>query len=758
MLDPEARRSTPISTLTVVAGLAIAAGVLLFVIPLALRSMTLADEGYLLLQSLEVAKGKVLYRDLDAFVTPGVWFLLAGVFKLTEPSVFASRLPMILAFLALVGVAYSITVKLTSRGWGLATIAIMMACSVWAFPAWTFAFYSPLSVLFALGGLERLLAWRVSAKRRDLLLVGVLVGLSIAFKQNYGVFALAGIGLALIGLRLEAGESLLPAIGRATLDGLKLSVGIAAVALPVVAYFAYHGALGDAFYSLFIHPFEFSGKHDIPYMGLGDLFRSDLMRNNLDVMTYGAQPIYRTVPPGGWIDAFRLIERLHVLLYWIAPLIFIWGFVFAFDPAGPEGEEGQDDDGDGGRGDEKGAARGLDGGLFALLAVAGGLFLGVFPRADFNHLINVYQPVVVAGVVTIHRLVQRPIFTRRVASRVVMAVGGVTLALYFAVAAYWYHGLMIHLDYEVDGERGGVKVSAMEAVVVRFLVQSVNRMSEPGQALLTIPDIAMLNFLSDHPMPSAYYNLYEHHIAHDKGAGVAKGAEEHRVQVAITAYNNFFSDHVGLRDYAPALTEYLQTHFVQQVKMGRDDYILLERREHPVPAENAVSILEDCELKPTRSEIREHLLFDTLYQYPGVGTRLSEVRVPTRCRVRVPREGGELVMRVGYRHPERITRPSLLRVEVLAGRGDVWDGIFQHTFVVETKNPRIYRSQPYNRFRVDLSPYAGQEITLLLRTTRTGSVVMSPTEHRIFGAVWENPRIVPKRSPAEVVVDEVGVE
>ena len=57
-----------------------------------------------------------------------------------------------------------------------------------------------------------------------------------------------------------------------------------------------------------MHPLEFSGKHNIPYLGLGALFSSDFMSDSLDVMTYGAQPIYRTPLLGGFIGSIRLVD------------------------------------------------------------------------------------------------------------------------------------------------------------------------------------------------------------------------------------------------------------------------------------------------------------------------------------------------------------------------------------------------------------------------------------------------------------------
>ena len=155
-----------------------------FAVPLCRRSIVLADEGYILMQSWDLLNGKILYREMDAFVTPGIWLVLAGTFKLLGPSVIASRVPVLLALIALYGTGYRITSRLAGPTYGALALVGLLVGTVWAFPGWTFAFYSPFSVLFAPLALDRLLAWRDDGRTRDLAYCGALVGLSIVFKQK----------------------------------------------------------------------------------------------------------------------------------------------------------------------------------------------------------------------------------------------------------------------------------------------------------------------------------------------------------------------------------------------------------------------------------------------------------------------------------------------------------------------------------------------------------------------------------------------
>ena len=71
---------------------ALAAGLVAFVgYHLLRRGVNLSDEGFLLQQAVDMLAGKILYRDIEMFIAPGIWFLVAGLFEIVEPSVLASR-------------------------------------------------------------------------------------------------------------------------------------------------------------------------------------------------------------------------------------------------------------------------------------------------------------------------------------------------------------------------------------------------------------------------------------------------------------------------------------------------------------------------------------------------------------------------------------------------------------------------------------------------------------------------------------------
>ncbi len=706
----------------------VALALVAFAIPLCRRSIVLADEGYILMQSWDLLNGKVLYREMDAFVTPGIWLVLAGTFKLLGPSVIASRVPVLLALIALYGTGYRITSRLAGPTYGALALVGLLVGTVWAFPGWTFAFYSPFSVLFALLALDRLLAWRDDGRTRDLAYCGALVGLSIVFKQNYGVLAFAGLAAGAMSVRAEQGLSGGAWLRSIAADGRWLAAGAAAAGLPVVAYLGIEGALPAAWQSLVLHPFEFSGRHDIPYLSLGALARADFLKDGAEMLTYAAQPIYRVPPISGWLYQTGIVERMHVLYYWAPPIILFVGAALCYRPE---------------------RERVVDAGLFSLVAVAGGVFLGVFPRADFNHLANVYQPIVLAGVVVTHRLLLPGEGGRSPLAKVLAGVALFGATAYAAVAAYWYVALIEHLDTKVTAPRAGILARPEQAERIDYQVSTIQAETEPGEALLTVPDLSMLNFLADRPMPSAFYNQYEHHVAHDQGEAVAQGSERSGTRLAITRFNDFFSDRIGLRDYAPKLAAYLRTHFEMKYTMGREDFVHLVRRKQPIALPEETSILPYCDISSGYQEIREHLLFPALYHDPGTGDEMEAATIETLCQVAVPREGASLSVRIGYRAPSTVAPDTTLTAEILVIGQNQKTLMARMHFPVEPQGIDARRRPLARELHVDLSTWAGRPVRLLLRTTRRGRVHIRPLERQGFGTVWEDPKLVlPKTAPA----------
>jgi hypothetical protein len=740
MNEPDAEQTESswnwVRTLEVLTGLLI---LVAFVLPLCRRSINLSDEGYILLQSLDMLNGKILYRDMDAFVSPGIWFLLAGLFHIVEPSVLASRVLCLGAYVSTVVVAYAIVARFGGRIWGALTALLFMIFVVWAFPIWTFTFYSPFAVLFVLAALERMLAWRANSRTRDLLLTGFWFGMAISFKQNYGAFGLVGGFAGLAAIRLQMQQSPHGFAGAFARDLGRVAIGGFSVGLPLMAYFLYHGAFDAMFQSLVVHPFVFAGQHSVAYLSPGDLFRSDIL-SNVDRLTYGAYSLYNTAVPTQWLKDTRLIERLHVLLYLLPPLAFAGALAFSFSARGEA---------------RRGLAQRFDAGIFSVMAVCGMLFLGVFPRADYNHLINLYQPVLVVGMVVAWRLAQELSGPYGRVIRAAGALGAVLVLAYASVAVLWYQAQIEAMSSELAVPRGGVLVRPEQAMRLDALIEIIWRSTDDDEAILSLPDLSMLNFLAEREMPSPYYNLYQHHIAHDGGEAVVRGSESKQVRLAVTRYSDFFSDRVRMRDYAPKLIDYLDRYFEIQVTAAGDNFVFLRRRVRPMPRFEVTRLLEDCELDPPEGfaggggdhRITGHLLFTTLYQDRGPQHQSENVTVESRCRVQIPEAGGQLGLRVSTLPPLAAPESAYLDAEVTALYDGKREVLYSNRLpVFHPFGLQLVRNWPKER-RIDISHLAGKEVTLVFSSHRRGWVKSDPFSYKGYATMWLEPRILhkPKR-------------
>jgi hypothetical protein len=685
-------------------------------LPLCRRGIVVSDEGYLLMQALDLRDGKLLYRDMDAFVSPGVWLLLAALFSWVEPSVIASRGLALTGFAITLVLVHRIARSQAGPGAGLVAVCAMAVGCVWAFPVWTFVFYSPFAVLLALAALERLLAWQRTGRSADLFLTGLLCGGAIAFKQNYGALALAGCAASVVGLRWLVGVRAVSHQPLRTLavDGVWLGSGVAAALLPIVAYFTAMGALPDLLDSLVLHPLEFGARSDIPYLPLSTLWHGEFMQRG-GGYTYAATPLHHVGPIFPWLESSAVSVWMHVFLYWIPPLVFVSAGWMAL--------------------------RRRDTGLFCVSAVCGSLFLGVLPRADFNHLINVYQGVVLTSVLLATRGGAGAPDSSWARPRLGVRVVASTLLLVYAmVAVQWYSGLVGTMNTKLAVDRGGVLLEPFEAMLLEDVVAL---MRERDGAVLTVPDLSMLNFLSGRPVPGAYYNMYEHHLAHDRGAGVVEDAEAAEVTLALVGYDDFMSDRIGLREYAPMLVDYLRDAFELTHTIGDQRYLLLERRSAPRREKRLVDALTACELGSRGQLVRSHLLFDALYQSTPTDARASAVGVEARCRVRVPDQGAELRMGVDYRgRATRGSPPQAVEVWIAGPDGRARERVLARRFL-PWREPGWRHRLPLAEQRVDLGAWAGSEIVLILRSLpRVDDRNLGRAAVPGISVVWRDVRLV----------------
>jgi hypothetical protein len=179
------------------APLAVVALAVLYQLPFFDRWFSFMDEGHILLYADIIANGGELYRDATVYSLPGAFYLLAWVFGFVEPSNLVARWIAMLEFALLVGLVFALLRKLVSTSWALAGVLVMLLYRIWAFPHWRMYNYSTTALLVQLAALLGLLRFMDTGNRTWLLLAGLLFGVGVSCKQDYGAAALVALGSTL---------------------------------------------------------------------------------------------------------------------------------------------------------------------------------------------------------------------------------------------------------------------------------------------------------------------------------------------------------------------------------------------------------------------------------------------------------------------------------------------------------------------------------------------------------------------------------
>ena len=215
---------------------------------------------------LRLLEGQVIYRDFFEFTPPGAPLLAAAIFAVTGPSLLAARVVLALALLLGAYLLGRLARGLGAGPWAATLPGLVLVLALFRFqPHWS---YHWLVVPCVAGAL-------LSACR----------GLAAA-EGGRTAWTLAGLGAGFTGLLLHAdGVVLAAALGGAVVaDGVVgaasarttarrlgwLALGALAPIAPVVAWLAATGALGAAWYFVWVWPFAQyaipGGPNDIRFL------------------------------------------------------------------------------------------------------------------------------------------------------------------------------------------------------------------------------------------------------------------------------------------------------------------------------------------------------------------------------------------------------------------------------------------------------------------------------------------------------------
>jgi Dolichyl-phosphate-mannose-protein mannosyltransferase len=508
------------------------------------RGLGVIDEGFVAALSMRIVNGEIPYTDFFTLLIPGVFLLHAGLYEVFGPSLWIGR-----CVLLLIASGIPVLVYLIARH-RLPPLASAMAAGlslIWgphALEHINHANYNWLASFFSLIGLCLSCAWVNACTRAParqfagrLFLIGLALGLAIAFKQTIGGYAFTAIAFFVLWFQNGWGRWRAWAC---------MGAGALVVHVPVLVWLGWHGALPAMFRHILLIPlsdFSKGGAHPYPTMW----------------------PVW----PGFPAVSLDVSTTFLALMPWCYAAVALWWLIDLVRTRHNRHLETSHTK-------QQRAQEAL------ILTYSCFAFLGNFPRADYGHLLYNMS----AGYIVLMILASRfhALLSRTGGAKVAlgaMVLWGLILARPLVEqgirAPLWTLGARTTVW---EHPRSGVKTSAHDAQVFNQVVAEMARIQQAGERIFVLPNAPLLSFLADAPNPTRYDILmpgnYERGTMHELMALIQQGG------IKWIVWRHRPMDNLVLADYEPEFAAFLNQHYrsVQRI----DDYEFLTWRAAPLLA------------------------------------------------------------------------------------------------------------------------------------------------------------------------------
>ena len=728
---------------------------LLFQVPILDRWFNFMDEGHMVQYARMAANGHQFYRDVTFYPLPGAFWLLALIFEIFEPTVILTRWIVALQFSAFVTLLYVLCRRVASARVAAVAVFGLLLYRIWAFPHWQMYSYSTTCLLLLVVCLLLLLRFFDTGETKRLGIAGFVFGLAVLAKQDYSAaFMLAAVPLMLVWNRTAPEAQRRPALSL-----LGWFYGPAAVVGAATGlYFLAHGILPDLLrFTVFNH---FTGMSAYEYTSFPSFFPlvHDASEADTDAwLAWLQDPRLReriaraAYLPGIVFTVDWSVVRSHPLylhtplydlvikLYYYLPPLAIAAFLVSLWRRRVALQAPLDDPGRRAFLAECGIA-----------GVGAGLLVLVWSNKpqDYLHLAVLYWPLILLLAIHGARVMRR---RPRVAAALAVVLALPTLA------GLAYTGRLVHRlrsihDTKVELDRAGTYLRPYEARLLEEVVAYIEEKVAPGERVAAIPYFPILNFLADRDGPHrAGYILWPFPEIEDRDQAIVDGFEATGTNVVIWHFTQFDS-FPPVWEYAPGVYEYLVDHFVIDRVFSPDKWrykLAGLRREDPalepargellVPADQAnVSLAVEGAgpLVPVAPGDRDAFVERAIWPFRrviAVRPTSNDERTVMRVRHRVS-EAGELLTSAVAVHPQVwfSLPPSWVDFEIHVEH----DGERTRVFEQRLDPTNGLEDRRWFELEVDLSPWAGREISLLFvnGTER-------PQGETLMMAGWWEPRV-----------------
>ena len=525
--------------------LGVATLTLLLQLPFFDRWFSIMDEGHQLLFADMVRNGAHIHADATSYPLPGAFWLLAGLFEIFGASMRVSRWMVALEFALFVGLLFGFLRRLVPAVWAYTGAFCLLAYRAWAFPHWQMYSYSTTSLLILVIASLSLLAALERGSRQWLGFAGLLYGLGVLCKQDYGAaFLLTFVALLAIHSRVD------PASPRFASLSTTFLLPAAGVGLATGLYHAWHGILDILIQQTVLNHFVGIQSYDYStFPSLSPLFERDPALRTLLGLATMMPALMVTVD---WPDVNAHPLFVDGFAYELGVKSFVFGPILIVALGLARLALTRD------RLAEAGSRAVWMREAWLAFAASFLLLLVFLNRPqDYVHLAVLYWPILLISIVLLAALVRSRPWLGLV-STALIAIPVLAASLY---GFQLLDQLRQSYDTPLPSERAGVYVQPDEARLFDELLDTIHARIEPGEPLTVLPYFPLLNFLADRPglHPSAYI-LWPFPEVPDRDEQVVRALLEKDVDLVVYHFTQFMS-FPPVRDYAPLLFRHLVDHY-----------------------------------------------------------------------------------------------------------------------------------------------------------------------------------------------------
>jgi hypothetical protein len=533
-----------------VEALAVASIAVVVQLPVYDRAMFLMDEGHILQFADILLRGGELYRDATLLPLPGAFYLLAAAFELFGPSIWVARAIAVLEFALLCVCAFFALRRLSSRGVAFGGVIALFLYRIWAYPHWHMYSYSTLAMCLLAAAVVALMGFLERGGRGRIVAAGLLTGLAVACKQDYGVAGLLAMSAVLCVHHFTARPGSPERGPGAFLGYWTPALGVGAV---VALHYLRHGLFSEMLqqtllnHMLGIATFEYTSLPPLlPLFGQTPELRSVTLHQTY-VPGILFQFDWARVQSSAWFRE-TILWDLGIKLFFYAPYLLagfgalrLWRMRSACnDPA-------------------RRSAYLSEGALYSLATT---LWLALSKPVDYVHVVVLYWPWLLLCAVYLASAVRgRP--------RMAWGIGAAAIIPVTLFGVYSV-GLTVRMvethQTPLSGDRAGVYVVADDGRVVDEMVAWASSHSEPGGVFPVLPYFPLVSFLAERDgAHRATYTFWPIEYIPDRERQIVDAFDDRGVDRLIYHFTQF-PVFPRMPEYAPELFAYLVDEFeIEQV-------------------------------------------------------------------------------------------------------------------------------------------------------------------------------------------------